>query len=174
MKKVFVSIVIIFTGFCCHAQRLVDKEFIFSAGLDVGYNLASFEPVNNLGFAISAEADYIFSEAASLSLNVQYVNFSTKSYTDSSNGQLVKKNRPAFTAFPVLIGIKCSFAEDKYYFHPQVGVAFGTRYPVTAAYRFSVGTTPSKHTDFSIGYEGLQKKRESLLSVITVRAAYVF
>jgi hypothetical protein len=175
MKKVFVFIVVILISICSYAQRLVEKEYAISVGIDVGYDMANYYPGHTLGIGLFAQGDYIFSDEASVTLNVQYLNFASKSVTDTINGSPVKRSVKAFKALPVLIGMKCNFAE-KYYFHPQIGVAFftSTRFPIAAAYRFSMGVITSKHTDFSIGYEGLQKQRAALLSFMTVRAAYTF
>ena len=115
----------------------------------------------------------IFFEEAALTLNVAYTYFTSKNAVDTFNGQSAKRSMPALTAVPVVIGMKCNFAE-KYYFHPQVGVAFGTRYPVVGSYGLAMGILPSKHTDFSIRYQALYKKGATLLSFIGLRAGYVF
>lgn len=174
MKKIFLSIVTIYMSICCNAQSLLQKEYAFSAGVSVGYDLGSYFPGHTSGFDIFAQADYIFSEEASLTLNVAYTNFRSKSVIDTFNGQSKKRAMPAFITVPVVIGMKCNFAE-KYYFHPQVGVAFGKRYPwVAGSYGLAMGIMPSKHADFSIRYQALYKHGATWLSFMGLRVGYMF
>jgi len=64
MKKILVSVITMYASICCSAQNTIQntlpKEYSFSAGVSVGYDLGSYFPGHKAGFDIFGEAEYIF------------------------------------------------------------------------------------------------------------------
>ena len=169
MKRTFLSLCIFLIVSFCKAQA--DKEFTFNAGGEIGYATGDFNANHTLGFGVSAQCEYSFSEAASVTGNIGFINFATKAIYDTLPAGVFAKSQPAFTGVPVLLGFKFNIA-DKFYGHPQGGLVF-TNNIIASSYTFCVGMQTSKHADFSIRYQSIIKSRV-IGSFVMARVAYVF
>jgi hypothetical protein len=173
MKLIFLSLFIVLLTVDCTAQAKREKDFIFSGGLDIAYAVGNFQANHSLGFGISLQSEYIFSDNAAVTVNTGFMSFATKSVIDSSLSEL---KQPAAAFIPLLIGLKLD--NDKgFYIHPQVGVAFRfNEYIKTkkigASYGLIVGIKKSAHADFSFRYQVVHKTGV-VASFFAVRAAYV-
>ncbi len=169
MKKTFLSLFIVCIVTCCTAQP--DKAYIFNAGAEIGYATGDFNANHKLGFGISVQGEYSFSEAASVTANVGFVSFATKAVYDTLPSGISSRSQPSFTGVPVLVGIKFNIA-DKMYGQPQAGLVF-VNSTIASTYTMCVGMQTSPHVDFSIRYQSIIKARV-IGSFIMARVAYVF
>ncbi|MES2851243.1 MAG: hypothetical protein V4685_19495 [Bacteroidota bacterium] len=169
MKKTFLSLFIVCIVTCCAAQP--DKEYTFNAGAEIGYATGDFNANHKLGFAVSVQGEYSFSEAASVTASVGFLSFATKTLYDTLPSGIFAKPQPSFTGVPLLVGLKFNIA-DKMYGHPQAGLVF-VNSVVASTYSMCVGMQTSPHVDFSLRYQSIIKARV-IGSFIMARAAYVF
>ncbi len=173
MKLIFLSLFIVLLAIDCTAQANREKDFIFSGGLDIAYAVGNFNSTHTLGFGLSLQSEYLFSDNAAVTVNTGFMSFATKSIIDSS---LTEIKQPAAAFIPLLIGLKLD-NNNGFYIQPQVGVAFRfNEYLKTkrigASYGLMVGIKKSAHADFSFRYQVVHKTGV-VASFFAIRAAYV-
>ncbi len=150
-----------------------EKEYSISGGVDMAYAIGNFNSTHSLGYGLSAQGEYLFSDNASLTLNAGFMSFATKAVYDSLPMGVVRREQPAFTFVPLVIGCRVSYENTGYYLHPQVGIVFMKSRPVSATYTLSGGIQTSKHADFSLRYQAIINKGV-IASFFALRAAYIF
>jgi hypothetical protein len=173
MKQFFLFLSILSITVCCHAQQPREKEYRFSAGVDIGHAIGYFSGNHKLGFGIFGQSEYIMSEAASFTVNASYYSFATKDVYDTVPSGIIPRPQPVFAGAVISGGLKFSIT-DKIYGHSQLGFVFRND-GLAATYSFGVGTQTSEHTDFSMRYQAIHEAGAGVVgSFIMVRAAYVF
>ena len=172
MKKIFLFLFI--TSISVYSKAQIAKDYTFSGGIEMAYAVGNFHSNHTLGFGLSAQSEYLFSDNASLTMNAAYISFATKSVYDTVPAGIVERKLPAFSCIPVVVGMKI-YNDKNFYVQPEVGIVFrlsGTD-PISAAYGLAVGVIKSRHTDFSIRYQAVHKKG-TVASFFALRTAYVF
>jgi hypothetical protein len=175
MKKIFFSVLIVFSVTAASAQTAPEKDYSVNAGVDFGYATGRFNYAPRLGYGISVEGSYSFADNSSFTVNTGYTYFANKVFaaTDSVDADMPTDLLVRFAAVPLLLGVKID-NEGKFYVHPQFGLMFRTgRHFISATYGLGVGMVTSRHADFSFRFQVVQKKTV-IASFFAVRAAYVF
>ena len=171
MKKFFLFLFILSITVCCHAQQPREKEYKFSAGVDIGHAIGYFSGNHKLGFGIFGQSEYIMSESSSFTATAAFYSFATKPVYDTVPSGIFPRAQPVFSGLSISGGLKFSFS-DKIYGHPQLGLVLRSG-GLAATYAFALGTQTSKHTDFCIRYEAISKAGV-IGSFIMLRAGYIF
>lgn len=172
MKNIFLSLIIICITAGSKAQKTAQKDYTFSAGAELAYAIGKFHSNHTLGFGLSGQTEYLFSDNASLTMNAGFISFATKSVNDTLPSGIVSRAMPAVSIYPITMGMKIYFDGD-FYVHPQVGMAFRTGNTIAANYCIGTGIRTGKHADFSLRYQALIKKGV-VATFFGVRAAYEF
>ena len=172
MKKIFLFLFITAINVCSKAQ--IAKDYTFSGGIEMAYAVGNFHSAHTLGFGLSAQSEYLFSDNASLTVKAAYISFATKSVYDTVPAGIVERKLPAFSFIPVVIGMKI-YNDKNFYVQPEVGIVFrlnGSDH-ISASYGLAIGVIKSRHTDFSVRYQALHKKG-TVASFFGLRTAYIF
>ena len=176
MKKVLLSAIFL-TQFILSskAQKETvssDKDLKFSIGVIGALPTGDLKTTSKFGIGGSIQGEYKAAPDFGLTLSLDYISFSGKSFSDGTNSV----SGPTLSLIPILAGGRYYFGGGAYA-SAQVGVTIAkfSGFPSSSAFTYApgIGYYLSPNFDLLLKYQAASKSG-STLSFIGLRAAYNF